>query len=99
MSAFGDPVTLVAGGVAQGGASGQQWEGGFGVLMVDQAGGAGADFVAQCANGTFVPVADMATGAALTAVTVGTHAFLLPPCRIKMAAVGTTQNVQAIRCA
>lgn len=99
MSTFSTPIPLVVAGAAQGPASGQQWEGGDGVLFTSGGGAGPYAFQATVDGGvTWVPITNLASGVLMTALAAdGAYPFMLAPCRIRVSGTLTTMNAYAGR--
>lgn len=99
MTAYSTPIQLVAAGAVQGPATGQQWEGGEGVLVISGNGAGPVAFQASVDNGvTWVPVTNDASGVLMTALAAdGSYPFSLFPCRIRINGTTTTSNQYAGR--
>lgn len=92
-AAQGDVVNLALAGTVN--ATVQKWRGGMGLLMIDTF-NAGGNFEAQTPSGTWVGVASIASGSAITSAANGAFNFFLPACPIRMSAAGGTMNVYAV---
>jgi hypothetical protein len=92
-AAYGDKVPLVAAGTA---VTTAPWRGGLGMLTVTSLNGT-PNFEQQAEDGTWVPVKELGSSAAISAIgAAGTWLFVIPPTNIRMSAGGGTMNVYAI---